>query len=258
VPNWVFNNLTVSGDAIDLAVFKEEIGKPYDTGDVDWVDGERVPSQHISVFSFWNALAPSDPEKYWNPPFEKRNPDATTESILAESIRAMAEDEDWYNWNIRNWDTKWDACNAYLNEDKDGELRYDFDTAWSIPEAAMIAMSAKFPNLTFDLYSEEEQGWGAEILFKQGVATWCKEWDIPETHADYARLDRECWGCNSVDREDDGTWNTEDLYEDCPIPDFEDLEKQFQETKAYFEKNPISKFYISGLTTNPESDNVAP
>lgn len=272
MPNWVFNNLSVTGDVVDLAKFKEEIAAPYTTYHRDLVsvngewakneDGsfkrEIVENVHESDLSFWNAIAPTDIDTYFGgkDPKPVVNPDATVAETMAEIKRGFDEDNDWYNWNVRNWGTKWDACNVYVWEEPE-ELRYDFDTAWSIPEPALIAMSAKYPSLTFDLHAEEEQGWGADLIFKAGEVTVMKEWDIPNSHEDYINQDRECWGCESVYKNDDGTWDTSSLYDDCPPFDEEEANIAYEEARQFFLNNPDAKFYIStDLTINKEDGTV--
>ena len=272
MPNWVFNNLSVTGKTEDLIKFKEEIGQPYQTYHRDlvsengeWAKNEdgsfkRVVQEqtHDSAFSFWNAIAPTDIDTYFGGKDPKpANPDATVAEVMSEIKREFEEENDWYSWNIRNWGTKWDACNAAVWEEPN-ELRYDFDTAWSIPEAGMIAMSKKYPNLVFDLHCEEETGWGADIIFKAGVADWVKEWDEPMCHQDYIDLDRECWGCESVWKQSDGTWDTSSLYDDCPPFDEEEANIAHAEAVEFFKNNPLEKFYISTELTNaPVSDTIA-
>lgn len=270
MPNWVFNNLSVTGDIDELIKFKEEIAAPYTTYHQDLVsdgkewmkneDGsykyETKEQVHESVISFWNAVSPSDTDAYFaiKPP-KQRMADVTIAESMKEFIREIAEDDDWYSWNVRNWGTKWDACNAAVWEEPN-ELRYDFDTAWAIPEPALIAMSAKYPNLTFDLHSEEEQGWGADIIFKAGEATVMEEWDIPNSHADYINRDRECWGCESVWKQPDGTWDTSSLYDDCPPFDEEEANAAHEEVEAFF-KNDWKNVYVpSDLTDNSGDGNV--
>lgn len=46
--------------------------------------------------------------------------------------RPDKEDEDWYDWNVKNWGTKWDA-DGYLDENSDETLSGCFSTAWSPP-----------------------------------------------------------------------------------------------------------------------------
>ena len=58
-------------------------------------------------------------------------------------------------------------------------LVYKFQTAWGIPEEALITLSKQFPTLLFTLSYEEETGWGGEIEFLRGKGTvlsdygWC-------------------------------------------------------------------------------------
>ena len=200
----------------------------------------------------------SDLDTYFaiKPP-KQRMADVTIAESMKEFIREIEEDNDWYSWNVRNWGTKWDACNAAVWEEPN-ELRYDFDTAWAIPEPALIAMSAKYPNLIFDLHAEEEQGWGADIIFKQGEAIVDKEWDIPNSHQDYVDLERECWGCESVWKQDDGTWDTSSLYDDCPPFDEEEANAAHEEVVAFFKANPLENFYIqTDLTENSGDGTVS-
>lgn len=271
MPNWVFNNLSVTGEIDELIKFKEEIGQPYTTYHQDLVseDGKWAKNEdgsykyetkeqvHESVFSFWNAVSPTNLDAYFGiKPPKQHNPDETMAETMAEIKRGFEEDDDWYNWNVRNWGTKWDACNAAVWEEP-SELRYDFDTPWGIPEEGMIAVSKKYPNLTFDLHSEEEQGWGADIIFKAGEATVMKDWDIPNSHQDYVDLERECWGCESVWKQPDGTWDTSSLYDDCPPFDEEEANIAHAEAEAFFKANPLEKFYISGLTENSGDGTVS-
>ena len=267
MPNWVFNELTVSGSAEDLAVFKDEIAKPYTTNHWDYVgsgEAERVWKQreilHESPISFWNALSPTDTDAYFQQPeFSKSNDPAV---IGQEMKRNANEGMDWYNWNIRNWGCKWDACNAEIidisNAIDGSRLHYAFDTPWSIPEPAMIAMSAKYPSLHFLLRSQEEQGWGADIIFSKGCAKLIKEWDVPNSHQDYIDQDRDCWACESVTQNEDGTWDTSDLYDDCPPFDEEEANRAVEEAKQFFLNNSAAKFYIStNLTDALASDTIA-
>ena len=66
--------------------------------------------------------------------------------------------EDWYNWNISNWGTKWDACNVYHKEVFEDEIQIYFDTAWSPPEGWVNAFYEKTLGLdiSFDLLFSEE------------------------------------------------------------------------------------------------------
>lgn len=70
--------------------------------------------------------------------------------------------DNWYDWAYMNWGTKW-GC--YENEfDTD---RLSFSTAWSPMEMDIIyQFSLDFPSFTW--HWEEEQGYGATMIFVDG------------------------------------------------------------------------------------------
>jgi hypothetical protein len=112
----------------------------------------------------------------------------------------------WYEWNVKNWGTKWNAYEV-SSEIDGGSISYHFNTAWSIPEPIIHALAdyARQGGITFDWHAEEEQGWGAEFAFDGKELTLVREWDIPETHAEYVALEQDCWGCES-----------DEPFDDCP------------------------------------------
>ena len=62
--------------------------------------------------------------------------------------------DEWYQWRISNWGTKWNAYNTDINDAGDiGEMEttvINFDTAWSPPIGIMIAWSKMYPDFLFD------------------------------------------------------------------------------------------------------------
>jgi len=126
--------------------------------------------------------------------------DLTFQSI----VPRPAEEQDWYNWNISNWGTKWDANDVTFTLDED-TLHYTFSTAWSPPAQIFTAVSTANPDLHFRFVFEEEQGWGGVVEAKAGVMTTVKEWDIPSTHAEIVERGGECYCEHAVDQ----------VYSDC-------------------------------------------
>lgn len=72
----------------------------------------------------------------------------------------------WYDWNIPNWGTKWNAYNVhYLDDYKDGERIYGellvkFETAWNVPIPILYKLAEKF-NIEFTWNDEGEGVWHA-------------------------------------------------------------------------------------------------
>ena len=61
-----------------------------------------------------------------------------------------------YDWQIKNWGTKWNAYETFVQQIDDTNVQYGFDTAWSPPEAWLQVTALKFPKLRFTLKYEEE------------------------------------------------------------------------------------------------------
>jgi hypothetical protein len=243
MPNWVYNNLSVSGKTEDLRAFVEKASRRHETlwltdkwkrnedgTNTEVPESERKIEVELSEenpLSFWNFVAPTDEEKPYyfghkTKAEDEENPDATPEERMA---RAMTfSGSGWYDWNIRNWGVKWDAGDAELETDLselDGTINntisYRFQTAWGIPMEALTAMVRQHPELDFDVSSEEEQGWGAEFTSsdadddpEERSLITTDEWGIPESHADYVKRGNED-GCICSWRDDE-----EDLFADCP------------------------------------------
>lgn len=220
MPNWVFNSLVVSGEKLELDKMVAQLNQPFvkhfpehkfENGETVWVADE----QHYDnpVFAFWNIVKPTDLDAYYGKEKEKVELDNFMETFT----NAVANDNSWYYWNLRNWGTKWDV--AVSNGDKyadtritlndDGSVMYHFNTAWSPVGEALMKLSEMFPTLNFDYEYEEEQGWGGRCTFLDGEDVACEEWDIPSSHADHKALDR---GCQCEFDDDPEYW-----YQDCPV-----------------------------------------
>ena len=65
-------------------------------------------------------------------------------------------DSRWYDWNIANWDTKWDVAGSVEIEEQDSEIvEINFNTAWSPPEAICFKLREMFPDLSFSWFYDE-------------------------------------------------------------------------------------------------------
>lgn len=73
--------------------------------------------------------------------------------------------DNWYDWRIANWGTKWNACDTEYDEESE---QIKFDTAWSIPYPIITKIAQDNPTVNFDGYSEEETGWFDEYKAENG------------------------------------------------------------------------------------------
>ena len=72
----------------------------------------------------------------------------------------------WYDWNIKNWWTKWNAYDISFDRVSDKKLIIQFDTTWSTPEPVLKQMWIKFPDITFKVEYADEDIWYNAWVFK--------------------------------------------------------------------------------------------
>jgi hypothetical protein len=197
MPNWVFNSLSISDNTEDIAKLKIQLNQPFERQHENW-NPETAQMEVESykydnpLFSFWNIVRPTDMEAYLKQP----------DYSLPIKEHLKFQGNDWYSWNVRNWGTKWDVSVSNTDEypeteiqiDMPDHLLYRFDTAWSPPVPAIHNLSLQYPNLTFDLSYEEEQGWGGEITFKNGEVV---------DQSEYENMCRECDEKNCIDYDEE-------------------------------------------------------
>ena len=192
MPNWCYNSLTIEGSAEDISAIKTQLNQPFQRQHDQWnPETRQMELQDVlypnPVFAFWNIIKPTDLETYNLQKDPKHN-----DSIID------FKGDNWYDWNVRNWGSKWDVAVSHneeypeteLVEEWSDRLIYRFNTAWSPPLPAIETLSTQYPNCLFTLSYEEETGWGGEINFKNG------EQEIVE---DYENKCRDCDSLNTME-----------------------------------------------------------
>lgn len=190
MPNWVYNTVDIHGTKADVDNFRKEVMEyksPY-------VEGEDKFSFHAFI-----TLPNSKFMEY-----------KETHGFVGGKQSGDTE-FNWYNWNSKNWHTKWDACNVDYVTDESDYIQIRFDTAWSPPMPVFEAMVDKFPELSFTIEWEEEQEWGGRAHGRGGIFEIIQEWDTPNSHEDYIALGRECGNCMGWNNDEPERW-----YDDCP------------------------------------------
>jgi hypothetical protein len=77
-----------------------------------------------------------------------------TSKMQTELIKKHGADN-WYDWAVANWGTKWGAYSGYaISEDS-----VFFQTAWSTPYKAMVKLSELYPDVEITIaYADEDFG----------------------------------------------------------------------------------------------------
>jgi len=72
---------------------------------------------------------------------------------LEDTKAPNADGDNWYNWRLNKWGTKWDVHCHHVEYDKDeGKIELSFDSAWAPPEAAFNILKEKYPEIDVDHY----------------------------------------------------------------------------------------------------------
>lgn len=132
MPNWCSNELTIKGSPKEIAklIKKVEITK-----------SEATDNHLESIFSCHRIIP-----------------------------RPINKQDDWYEWNVANWGTKWDLIDVTLRGDVDSkEITYYFESAWSPIVAVVEALAKEFKKLsfTYTFYETGSDYWG-EVEYKKG------------------------------------------------------------------------------------------
>jgi hypothetical protein len=207
MPNWVTNTLTITGSEEDIQKVKNQLNQPYTK---KWQDGTQETYSN-PVIAFWNIT---------RPPMNKLDEYFGVHGY-ADGGEQGNTPMNWYNFNNREWGTKWDIgvvdgeASKYSDTQlvytgSETELQYGFNTAWAPPIPAFDALAEQHPNLEITLEWEEEQGFGGTYVWADGEGYESESYDIPESHADYSERDN-LDGCNCNNYEDEDDW-----FEDCP------------------------------------------
>lgn len=163
MPNWVFNSLSIEAEPQVLTQIRAHLSAPYETQYMDWKTNEPYKAVVEQPLSFWNIIKPTNLDTYYDKPNDKQD-----------------HPDHWYAWNIRNWGVKWEAKEVYENDDfteGEGITFYNFDTAWGIPNEAMLELSRQYPTATLELEFEEEGGWGGTIVYTNGCEETTEEYN---------------------------------------------------------------------------------
>lgn len=200
MPNWVFNGLTIEGNPEQVKNLIKQMNKPFvhsiePLGDLSFNVKQR---KYVNpIFAFHNIYSYRDhgvtDEVYHG------QPPRSADSSFADWMKF--ETNDWYNFNNREWGTKWDVAVAEddkypdtnMEEAENGEnyvVHYNFNTAWSRPLGAISKLSAQYPTLLFTLSYEEETGWGGEMEFLRGEVI---------SESEYDNMCRDCESTNTLD-----------------------------------------------------------
>ena len=142
MPNWCSNRVTVFGNEDEVSKVKDIFESK------DSVFGKIIPSPDWSKIPNEDGQLPKVREH--------KNPKTGEVSFVTTEFPDGTNDSRWYDWNIANWDTKWDIAGGVEIDDYDTEqIEINFNTAWSPPEAICRKLRDMFPDLSVSWFFDE-------------------------------------------------------------------------------------------------------
>lgn len=153
MPNWCSNDLTIKTQTPEQ--FVEVI--------------QAITNDSEQPFDF-NRIIPI--------PEELKNTSAPN-NTNAQEMKDKYGYTDWYEFQVSNWGTKWNACDVTLEIESPTELSLSFNTAWSppIPVIEKISEMFSFADITLNYY-EEGMGYYGEMIFENGECVSNTEGEI--------------------------------------------------------------------------------
>lgn len=103
-------------------------------------------------------------------------PDCIYRGILGPHEQELYGENNWYDWSVKNWGTKWNSCDTELN----GNV-FSFWTAWSPCSPVIRALAKMFPEAQFEYrYEETGMGFCGCEIYKNGYVQYIMEADLVE------------------------------------------------------------------------------
>lgn len=179
MPNWVENDLRISGPRDELKRFKEVAKGSYLGEEEELCADKFIP--YPTEFKKQDELSRKQADKREELKKKLVKEGLSEDKAREEAFKKFPHIKDGYNeggysWCIDNWGTKWGFCDVELieenigdKEDKYNELFYSFNTAWSPPNPLIKKMGVMFPKLNFDLrYFEQGCGFNGMLRIEKG------------------------------------------------------------------------------------------
>lgn len=193
MPNWVYNTVTIYGQHENIKKVKAQLNRSFIANHEELTQNglEKTYQNYTNpVFSFRNIIKPDDSilEEYYgkNRVIEFHDHSKSVMENVAIAMTNAVTSNHWYDWNNRNWGTKWDVAvvdggehtsGTNIVNESPGSITYTFRTAWSPIPQLLTKLSEQNPKLKIYYHYVEEQGWGGEVWIEDGKEEVTSEWE---------------------------------------------------------------------------------
>lgn len=179
MPNWVTNKITLLG--------KDKENKEILT---------FIKGKERKAFIDFGKIIPM-------PDYISKKKLSTEEFLVNKKIRK----NNWYDWSIENWGTKWNA--NHCHKFKNGVI---FDTAWDCPIPIFKRLTELFPKVDMELtYADENMGRNiGKVTYINGVFT-INRYDAYQGGNTTWEIYIDLWGSEGLEKDENGNWKLVDF-----------------------------------------------
>ena len=230
MPNWCQNYLTVSIT-------------------------DQTTIENLNDFFFFNKSEKSklDFNKLIPMPEDIRNTNSPNNSETKQELIDKYGVDNWYEWCVQNWGTKWNANSEMIVHNNVDSIKYIFDTAWAPPIPWIMKLIEKYPNFNINLeYEEPMMNFGGKIEFNNGELNVLEYelseyiWENCDKNYIYEVINRYLSNSN-VDLNSDLDNYVEDIIEEI----------QDKIDNAYYISEFIKDMMVSILNNQFEEENIS-
>ena len=172
MPNWTFNTITVRGNKESLKKMMAD-ARVYPNGSLSLSSWFPVPETFIKydTTNHPDGKGLKVGEEWWDG--LGKHEGVVTEELIQEFKDATREQREkygvvgWYDYNCKMYGVKWDS-ELTVESKGETEIVLAGDTPWSAPDAWLMRMSEKYPDLVFENHAEYEEGFWEDTVYENG------------------------------------------------------------------------------------------
>jgi hypothetical protein len=137
----------------------------------DQVVKDYLTTEDDEIFLDFNKIIPMPEELKNTTSPTPKDIDKELQKTLVKKYGA----DNWYDWSLQNWGTKWNCSDAFINESG-----MSFTTAWSPPLPVIVALAKKLNKDLRMTYIEEGMGFCGEFIAYADGTSEDNCYDIPD------------------------------------------------------------------------------
>ena len=154
MPNWCHNRVYfgLGNNVENNNKFREYIGIPrysYE-GDIEF-DFNKVLPLPKELENHTKEIVTQEEYDKWEPHPEHTWIGRPITQKMSDEFKEKFGTDNWYNWCINNWGTKWNANDVYINMNEPDGIEITFDTAWGPASGIYELIEEKIKKENWDI-----------------------------------------------------------------------------------------------------------